>query len=192
MTTASPASSAGSSPAPRRRSAAVRLPWRRGSAGLCRGTEQAAVVAALDGCVDDLRALRTSGTLPDALTGPAVEVLVAAGGARDVAVRVARAVDALDAALDRAHALGPGVPATPAAAAALARMYDRRQRLVAALHDGLGQVQDLHSQLLELAAAAELSRAAADDVQGVRERLALVRRAFAEVAAAATSPPPSR
>lgn len=163
-----------------------RVPHARPPA-LRRGTEQAALVRALDGYVGDLSALRLSADLPDALRDPAVEALVAARGARDVAARVARAVDGLDTALDRAHDVGQGLTPSPAAAATLARMYDRRDRLLTALRDGLAQIQEVHTNLLELSARLELYGAATAgaDVGAVGHRLDLLRRAFTELELAA-------
>jgi hypothetical protein len=161
----------------------------RGRSSLRAGTEQARLAAELDAQVRDLRSLRASAMLPELLTDPVVEALVAAGGAREVGVRVARAVDALDAALDRAHGVGESVPPSPASAAVLARMYQRRQRLLAALRDGLAQVQDVHAQLLELSATAALPglpgmpglEEVAADVLEVGVRLDLLRRSFADL-----------
>ena len=154
---------------------------------LRRGTEQASLVRALDGYVGDLSALRLSADLPDALRDPAVEALVAARGARDVAARVARAVDGLDTALDRAHDIGQGLTPSPAAAATLARMYDRRDRLLAALREGLAQVQDVHTTLLELSARLELYGAgtAGAEVGAVGHRLDVLRQAFGQLEVAA-------
>ena len=156
---------------------------------LRRGTEQAALVRAFDRYVADLAKFRHSAGLPDALTDPAVEAYVAAGGARDVAVRVARAVDALDTALDRAYEVGQGLPPSAAAADSLARMYDRRDRLMAALQEGLAQVQDLHAKLLELSATLELYGAGTvgAEVGDVGTTLDLLRRAFADLDVTATA-----
>jgi hypothetical protein len=156
------------------------------------GTEQAALVAAFDGSVRDLQSLRASARLPDLLTGPAVEALVAARGARAVAVRVAEAVDALDVALDRAFTLGERVAPTPTSAAVLARMYDRRQRLLTALLDGLAQVQDVHAELLELSATSGVSAVGdvALEVREVGDRLEVLRRSFAELVGTAMASRP--
>ena len=156
---------------------------------LRRGTEQAALVRGFDRYVADLAEFRRSAELPDALTGPAVEAFVAASGARDVAVRVARAVDALDTALDRAYEVGQGLPPSAAAADSLARMYDRRDRLMAALQEGLAQVQDLHAKLLELSATLELygGGTVGAEVSDVGRTLDLLRRAFAELDVPATA-----
>ena len=166
---------------------------RLGSRSILRGdTEQAALVAALDACVSDLRRLRESARLPDLLSGPAVEALVAARGAREVAVRVAEAIDALDVALDRAFVLGERVAPTPTSAAVLARMYDRRQRLLTALQDGLAQVQDVHAQLLELCATSGVSAVGhvAAEVREVGDRLEELRRSFADLDATALASRP--
>jgi len=179
-------SSAGSRRAP--------APWRAGrSPRLRAGTEQARLVGALEGYVKDLRSLRSSADLPDVLTDPAIEALVAAGGGCEVAVRVARAVDRLDAALERVHAVGQGgPPSTAASASALGRMYDRRARLLAALHDGLAQVQDLHSELLELCATVDLYGLGGAEVTEVSRRLHLLRQAFTALDETATRAlPPS-
>jgi len=179
-------SSAGSRRAP--------APWRAGrSPRLRAGTEQARLVGALEGYVKDLRSLRSSADLPDVLTDPAIEALVAAGGGCEVAVRVARAVDRLDAALERVHAVGQGgPPSTAASASALGRMYDRRARLLAALHDGLAQVQDLHSELLELCATVDLYGLGGAEVTAVSRRLHLLRQAFTALDETATRAlPPS-
>jgi hypothetical protein len=161
----------------------------RRTPALRRGTEQAALVRGFDRYVADLAEFRHSAELPDALTGPAVEAFVAASGARDVAVRVARAVDALDTALHRAYEVGQGLPPSAAAADSLARMYDRRDRLMAALQEGLAQVQDLHAKLLELSATLELygGGTVGAEVSDVGRTLDLLRRAFAELDVPATA-----
>jgi hypothetical protein len=171
------------------RSAGLRrglTPWgrERRPARLRAGTEQARLLAALQGHVKDLRSLRASTHLPDALTDPAIEALVAASGSCEVAVAVARAVDGLDAALERAHAVGQGgPPPTAASAAALARMYDRRAGLLAALHDALAQVQELHGELLELSATVELYGLGDAEVLSVKRRLQLLRQVFTDIQA---------
>lgn len=164
-------------------------PWIRGGHAprLRSGTEQARLVEALTEHVRDLRSLRASPDLPDPLTDCAIEALVAASGGCEVAARVARAVDLLDAALERAHAVDQGgPPATAASAAALAAMYDRRARLLAALHDGLAQVQDLHSELLELSATVELNGLGGTEVVEVSHRLHRLRQVFTALDTTAT------
>ena len=168
------------------------VPWGR-SPRLRAGTEQARLVAALEDYVKDLRSLRASADLPDVLTDSAIEALVATHGGCEVAVRVARAVDRLDDALERAQAVAQGgPPPTAASASALARMYDRRARLLGALHDGLAQVQDLHSELLELSATVELYGLGGAEVAEVGQRLHLLRRVFTALDETATRalPPP--
>lgn len=152
-------------------------------APLRRGTEQAALLGALDGYLKDLRELRESRRLPQALTDSAIEALVAAGGARTSAARVAEAVDALDGAIARATDLAGRTQVSAGTASTLGRMADRRADLLKRLGAALAEVQEVHANLLELSATVEITPGASDlgDVAGVNQRLESLRSAFSEL-----------
>ena len=151
-----------------------------------KGTEQAQLVASLEGTVAGLRRLRYS-ELPDVLHNSAIESLVAAEGTRDVARRVAAAVDGLDDALVRAQddlQLGDQAPGGPVAAV-VGRMKDRRQALLSRLRDTVAGVQEVYAKLLELSATADLASLgdphAPGGVADVSESLDSLRAALTEL-----------
>jgi hypothetical protein len=147
---------------------------------LRRGTEQAALLDALDGYLKDLRDLRQSQRLPPSLRSSAIDALVAAGGARASAAKVAEAVDSLDEAMARAGNLARNRTVSAATRATLARMAGRRTDLLARLGGALTEVQDVHANLLELSATVELTAGAGDlsEVTEVNQRLEALRASF--------------
>lgn len=147
---------------------------------LRRGTEQAALLDALDGYLKDLRDLRESQRLPSSLRSSAIDALVAAGGARGSAAKVAEAVDSLDEAMARAGALARNRTVSASTRATLARMASRRTDLLARLGGALTEVQDVHANLLELSATVELSAGAGDlsEITDVNARLEALRASF--------------
>jgi hypothetical protein len=147
---------------------------------LRRGTEQAGLLAALDGYLKDLRELRESQRLPSSLRSSAIDALVAAGGARSSAAKVAEAVDSLDEAMARAGALARNRTVSEATRATLGRMAARRADLLARLGGALTEVQDVHANLLELSATVELSAGAGDlsEISDVNARLEALRASF--------------
>ncbi len=147
---------------------------------LRRGTEQAALLDALDGYLKDLRELRESQRLPPSLRSSAIDALVAAGGARSSAAKVAEAVDSLDEAIARAGSLARNRTVSASTRATLARMANRRTDLLGRLGGALTEVQDVHANLLELSATVELSAGAADlsEISDVNQRLEGLRASF--------------
>lgn len=157
------------------------------------GTEQADLVRTLEAYIGDLRGLRES-RLPAAVTDPAIEALVAAGGARDVAVRVAAAVDGLDDAVERAakvHTRWAGRGGTGSqVGAAVERMRERRTALLGKLDRAVGEVAEVYTKLLELSATADtvaLAQGGVGEVEDVNRSLDSLRGALAELEADARS-----
>lgn len=152
-------------------------------------TDQEALVRALDGYVTSLEQLRAS-PLSTAITDPAIEALVAAGGAREVAARVAAAIDGLDQALDHAqHANSrwTGSRDHAGVADAVARMQTRRLRLLHQLDAAVGDVAEVYTKLLELSATADASLLdlAGNDIGDVSSSLDGLRDAFRDLEVAA-------
>jgi hypothetical protein len=151
---------------------------------LRRGTEQAALVQALDGYLDELRRLR-AGRLPDTLRSSAIEALVAADGARQVALHVATAVDGLDAAMERASSLSRSVQPSAAVHASLQRMAQRREAVLGRLREAVTGVAEVYTRLLELSATVDIaglpSGTGPGSVGEVNASLDLLRTAFADL-----------
>jgi len=162
---------------------------------LRQGTEQAGLISALEGYLGDLRRIRHSAALPESLTDSAIEALVAADGAREVAVRVARAVDGFDEALARMGQVAKGpVAASPEVQAAMQRMQQRRAHLLNRLRAALTDVAEVHAKLLELSATAELPMLPGGEVPGgvddVNRSLDALRELFAQLDADARGAQP--
>jgi len=108
--------------------------------------------------------------------------LVAADGARQVGQRVATAVDALDAALDRTTSVTRTAGGNSAAIrASVARMTARRDALLTKLADAVGEVAEVYTSLLELSATVDTLNLGdgVSEVEGVNASLDALRDAFA-------------
>ena len=148
------------------------------------GTQQAELVAALDGYVSDLTKLR-SGDLPGPLVDSAVEAVVAAKSAYGTARRTAAAIDALDDAVARSRnarrRLGSDVGSV---ADAEGRMLRRRAELAGKLQGGVAGVAEVYTKLLELSASMDsLGLAGGDELGEVSSSLDSLRGAFSELEA---------
>ncbi|GAB7004892.1 hypothetical protein JCM18899A_23650 [Nocardioides sp. AN3] len=148
------------------------------------GTQQAALVAALEGYVDDLTRFR-SGHLPGPLVDSAIEALVAAKSAYGTARRTAAAIDALDDAVARSraarHRLGSDVGSI---ADAEGRMMHRRAELAGKLQTGVAGVAEVYTKLLELSASMDsMDLAGGEDLGDVSSSLDALRGAFSELEA---------
>lgn len=151
-------------------------------------TEQQALVRTLDGYIADLERLRSS-PLADDVSSPTIEALVAAQGSREGVVRAAAAVDMLDDALTRAHAVNQQWGGRQREiGSSVQRMAERRQDLMTRLHTAVGEVAEVYTKLLELSATAGSAGLSAGDasVDEVSDSLDALRVAFAELDAAAT------
>lgn len=145
------------------------------------GTQQRQLVDALEGYLGDLRAMRHT-KLPDAVTDSTIEALVAADGARQVGHRVAAAIDALDAALDRTTSVTRTAGGNSAAIrASLSRMTARRDALLSKLAAAVGEVAEVYTSLLELSATVDTLNLGdgVSDVEAVNTSLDALRVAFA-------------
>jgi hypothetical protein len=153
-------------------------------------SEQAALVAALDGYLRDLRDLEKA-QLPEEVKSSAIEALVAADGARAAAVKVAQAIDSLDLAIDRAT----GVAAhrvTDGTKSAVERMKTRRRTLLEKLNANVDEVAEVYTRLLELSATVGtmgLGENGAADVEAVNASMESLSQAFAELAGELTRSP---
>jgi hypothetical protein len=150
------------------------------AAPLRRGTEQARLLKALDGYLEDLRQVRGSNRLPEQLKDSAIEALVAADGARTSAARVAEALDSLDNAIHRAQSLAGADALSPGTRSTLQRMSERRADLLRRLAAALTEVQEVHANLLELSASVDLSTGVTDltEITAVNQRLDALRSSF--------------
>lgn len=149
------------------------------------GTEQAELVDALDGYLDDLTELRESRRLPPAVVDPAIEALTAAKDSRGVAVNVASAIDALEDALvrsERVHSRWSGSVSSAEIAASVTRMRARRGALLASLSQTVGQTAEVYTKLLEVSTSidsAGISEAGVTDLEAVSSSLDSLRSAVA-------------
>lgn len=136
-------------------------PKRELDADLRWGSPQAVLLGAFDAYLVDLTRLRES-RLPQVVTDPAIEALMAAQDARTTAVRVAAVVDALDNALGRSqetHSRWGGGGRSTGIAQAEQRMATRREELLGSLDAAVGEVAEVYTKLLELSATAEAEAA---------------------------------
>lgn len=146
------------------------------------GSEQAKAVRALDGYLEDLRGLQAR-TLPDAVTSSAIEALVAADGARAVALQVAQAIGGLDQAIARGREVASS-RGTTGALSAVSRMVARRDALLTKLNRNVDEVAEVYTRLLELSATVGtmgLGENGTADVEGVNASMESLSQAFAEL-----------
>lgn len=146
------------------------------------GTDQHRLVTTLDGYLDNIRNLQRdrSSTL---VADRAAEALTAGTSARAVSVRVAAAVDDLDDALQRAGQVARQMSSESRVTGPLARMSERRTRLLGNLSGAVDGVGELYTKLLELSATAGDAAGAAgiDPVAELSSSLDSIREAFAEL-----------
>ncbi len=146
------------------------------------GTQQHRLVTTLDGYLDNIRNLQRdkSSTL---VADRAAEAVTAGTSARAVSLRVAAAVDDLDDALNRAGQVARQMSSESRVTGPLARMSERRSRLLANLSGAVDGVGELYTKLLELSATADDAAAAAgiDPVAELSSSLDSIREAFAEL-----------
>jgi hypothetical protein len=158
------------------------------------GTVQAQLVDTLAGYLSDLATLRAS-RLPDTVMDSAIEALVATGGAHFSALRTAVAVDRLDAALARGHAVasqsGPsGAP--QGVTESIGRMTARRDALLRRLDAAVAEVAEVYTKLVELSATVDSpldsEGAQVSEVETVNASLDALRDSFAELERDAAGP----
>jgi hypothetical protein len=152
---------------------------------LRRGTRQAMLIDLLDGHLRSLRGMRKS-TSPGLLRESAAEALAAADGARRAALRVATAIDELDATIAAAH----GVTSQGSEAARMiretgCRLRLRRDRLLEGLTGAVDEVATVYARLLELSATARTIGVSLDssEVTRVNDTSILLQATFAELEA---------
>jgi hypothetical protein len=144
------------------------------------GTDQARQIATLDGYLADIRGLGSKATGP--VAERATEAVAAAGSAREVAVRVAAAVDDLDGAIGEAGKVAKTMTSKNRVAPSLQRMSDRRRKMLGQLSGAVDGVGELYTKLLELDASTdEPVDSGMDPVAELTSSLDAVREAFAEL-----------
>jgi class 3 adenylate cyclase len=152
------------------------------------GTEQADLVAALDGYVSDLAELRAT-KLPQVVIDPTIQALTAARESREVALRVAAAIDTLEHTLARSERVNlrwSGSPSSANIAQSHARMRSRRASLLATLTRTVGEIAEVYTKLLEVSASVDtvaLHDGAALDIKSIDSSLDSLRSAVAEMEA---------
>ena len=156
------------------------------------GTRQERLVGTLDGYLSDLAELRAS-KLPASIQDSAIEALVATGGARDQALRVAVAVDKLDGAIQRSEGVAAGHGDAPPVGAweSIERMRARRNEMLGKLDSAVGDVAEAYTKLLELSATVDtldLGGPQVTDIDQVNASLDQLRTAFDTLAKDAGSP----
>lgn len=152
------------------------------------GTVQHDMLLTLQGYRADLDRLTSAPQAPAVgVTGR--EAADAAAEAERVARSVALAVDAVDDALLRARGVAQQLPGSADVQATVRRIEDRRQQLLAKLHDAVGEVGELYARLLELSTTAGLigvDTDAGSRAADVNDSLDAIRVVFAELEADAS------
>jgi hypothetical protein len=153
------------------------------------GTNQAELVAALDGYILDLADLlgrRGAAALPEVVKNPAIEALTAARDSRSVAAKVALAIDTLEDAIERNSRLNSrwhGARTSAAIEASAKRMEVRRAALVEKLSNTVGEFAELYTKLLEVSVEVESVdlNEGVTDVGAINDSLDSLRAAVAEL-----------
>jgi hypothetical protein len=159
------------------------LPRADESAQLRRGTRQAALVDLLDGHLRSLRAMRTE-ALPGLLAISAADALAAGDRARCSAVRLAAAVDELDATIAAARNVsGQGKEAVRSIQDTTRRLRARQNALLDRLTGAVDEVATVYAGLLELSATARTMGVSLDstEVTRVTDTVVLLQATFAEL-----------